>query len=522
MRTTPDCPPRPPASTAGWLLLAAGMAVLTYAVVLAWHNLADNDLWARLAVGAKVWHTGSLWRHDVFAFTPVLPQWVDHEWGMGLLAYAVLKAGGSSGLMLLKIALAFAALGLALDTARRRGAPPAVLLAVAIPCAWAMLPGYVPVIRSHAVSYLCFALVGWLADRVTTDRPRLWPLIPLVMLAWTNVHGGFVTGFAILGAYAALSHPPAARVPLGWAIALSLAATCLNPWGPGFYAYLVPALLHPRPRMTEWHALPLLGRDAFTGFRVLFALALVALPAAWHRLAVEARRALRPALALLAVTALAAWLHRRHAPFFGLAAALATPQLLTPLHGGLPRSWLAAIPRLLAAACTAMALAAAIRLMPDASLQVLAPVGCFPVRECDILAQAGTSANLAVPFDWGSYVAWRLYPRIRISVDGRYEETFPESTFEMNARFYGKEGADWAALVRRHQVDAVLLDTRRTALGPADLAGLGLEAVYATSCSALWARPDLARRLQPVVATLPPTTIEPLDADLPAHWPWNP
>jgi len=48
------------------------------------------------------------------------------------------------------------ALGLALTTARQAGA--AVLLLVAIPCAWTVLPGYVPVIRSHALTYMLFAL----------------------------------------------------------------------------------------------------------------------------------------------------------------------------------------------------------------------------------------------------------------------------------------------------------------------------------------------------------------------------
>ena len=52
----------------------------------------------------------------------------------------MLKAGGPAGLMGLKIALALTALWLALDTARRRGATPAAVLLIALPCAWALLP----------------------------------------------------------------------------------------------------------------------------------------------------------------------------------------------------------------------------------------------------------------------------------------------------------------------------------------------------------------------------------------------
>jgi hypothetical protein len=63
----------------------------------------------------------------------------------------------------------------------------------------------------------------------------------------------------------------------------------------------------------------------------------------------------------------------------------------------------------------------AFRFLPGASLFPLSPIGEDPVREVDILALAGAKGNVATPFAWGSYVSWRLYPNIKISMDGRYE-----------------------------------------------------------------------------------------------------
>ena len=65
--------------------LTAAIGLLALGVVLAYHRVVDGDLWARLAVGAEFFKNHTVWRHDVFAFTPTLPQWIDHEWGAGVI-----------------------------------------------------------------------------------------------------------------------------------------------------------------------------------------------------------------------------------------------------------------------------------------------------------------------------------------------------------------------------------------------------------------------------------------------------
>ena len=67
------------------------MGVLSFSALLMVFHVTDGDLWAKLALGAHVWTCGSVLAHDVFAFTPVLPEDIDHEWGAGLIFYACLK-----------------------------------------------------------------------------------------------------------------------------------------------------------------------------------------------------------------------------------------------------------------------------------------------------------------------------------------------------------------------------------------------------------------------------------------------
>jgi hypothetical protein len=513
--TTNETPGR-----SGWTLIAVVLAVLAFATILVWHNIADGDLWARLAAGASIHFTGHVWARDVFAFTPTLTRWVDHEWGAGVVFFTVLDWWGPGGLMTLKVLLAFTALGLALATGRQAGLT--ALLIMSVPCAWALLPGYVPVIRSHAFTYAFFALTLWVSNRIYNGQTRLWPALPLIMMVWVNLHGGFVTGFVVMGAHliAAVIQRGAWR-PLLQGTVAAVAVTVFTPYATSFYSYLIPALLHPRPRITEWGPMPLLGWDAFTGFRVAFVIALAILPAAWNRLEARQRKGALPGLILLALTAWVAWQHRRHAPFFGLVAAAVLPVYLQALLNAVPGGIRARMEPALALSLTLAATGLiTLRLLPGLSTQVLAPVGLFPVRECDILARAGVSGNLAVPFDWGSYAAWRLYPRIKISMDGRYEETFPESSFEMNERFYNREGEEWNQLIRSHTVDFVVIDRRHTNLTPSDMVLCGFEPVWNSELSSLWAKTNAMGALRQAVATLPDTTIQPLDARIPAAWPW--
>lgn len=509
------------ASGAGWTLVPVVLGWLSFVGLLAWYNIADADLWARLAVGASVHFTGHPWTQDVFAFTPVLPRWIDHEWGTGVVLYTVLDWCGPGGLMALKIALGCAALGLALAVGRRQTGVAAVFM-VAIPCAWAVVPGYVPVIRSHAFTYALFALTLWVCHGIYSGRTRLWPVLPVIMLVWVNLHGGFVTGFAVMGAYtfAALIQRGAWR-PLLVGTTFAAAVTLITPYGVSFYGYLIPALMHARPRIPEWGPMPLLGWDVFTGFRVAFLMAIVILLAGWNRVDSGVRKKSLPGLLLLAVTAWVTWKHQRHAPFFGLVAVAVLPIYLQGLFDGVRSTVRERLePAVSLALACALAASVGLRILPGFSAQVVAPAGLFPVRECDILSQAGVSGNLAVPYTWGSYAAWRLYPRVKISVDGRYEETFPESTFEMNAKFFNREGAGWDQLVRSNDVDFVVIDHRRTNLAPADMRALGYEPVWSGKVSSLWVKGIALDALRHGVEGLPDKTMQPLDVWIPAAWPW--
>ena len=550
------------ANSYGILLFAAAcLGVLSYVALLASQNIADWDLWAKLALGAHVWHYGTLPHHDLFAFTPVLPEYVDHECGAGAIFFGLLRFFGPTSLMLLKIVLACGTLLLALWTGRQRGGSWTALLLLAIPAAGCVLFGYVPVVRSHAFTFFFFALVLFCLERLGNPSPPFRPagVILGTMLVWVNVHGGFVAGLGAIAVYSLVffwlkyrdnlltgvrplgvrisgtsetAAAESARTPnLLFAIAVaSLAVTCINPYGPKFWFHLLPAILAKRPLIHEWQPLPFFAADLFLVFRVLFLVVICSLVFGWK--GVEKKS--WAGLIMLGITAVLAWRSRRHVPFFGVTSlAFAGPYLtatwarlraLAGNHYKAPRletpgylgGW---SPFLISALYLGIALYAANCWLPQASLQVLAPIGDVPVREADILARAQAKGNLAVPFSWGSYAAWRLYPGIKISIDGRYEAAFPESTFQLNIDFFAKRGVAWDRLIRDYAVDYVILDLSHGGLRPQDLSAYGYVKIWETpGLSALMALQKHAPQLLATAKALPPTTINPLDARITDKW----
>jgi hypothetical protein len=490
------------------------LGLFAFASILAFHNITEGDLWAQLAIGASVWEHGHLLRHDIFAFTPTLPEWIAHEWGAGVVFYGVLKIIGPTGLMGLKIALAIGALAFGIAAGCKQGCELDILLLLAVLAAACILPGYIPVLRSHAFTYFFFGLTLFLLEEFRVGRRWAALALPLVLLLWTNLHGGFVVGLGVVFLYAAASWLARKNAALMAGVAAACAAvTLINPYGVKFWQYLIPALLHPRARITEWRPLPLLAWDDFWGFRLLFLLTVMAIALGWKQIF----RKNFTGLAVLALTAFMAWRSRRHGPFFGLAAlAFAGPyyagvaaKVPAAIRARVNPTWAVGI------VYAGIVFFVALKILPDVSAHPMAPVGEVPVREADILSRAGARGNMATPFAWGSYLTWRLYPNIKISMDGRYETTYPESTFDLNNAFFDHRG-DWMKLCRSYKVDYVILDLAHEPLQAEDLTGQGYSLIWKLdTISALLCLPEHAAALGEAAqffrTNVPPMTIDPLD-----------
>jgi hypothetical protein len=157
---------------------------------------ADLDYTWQIRTGQRIVDLGRLRTPDAFSYTIAGQQVPDFEWLYEVVLYLVWSGFGYGGLKFLKILLIAAPPLLVAWRLRREGVRPhAVLLAVfagvvVVYPAWNLRPLYCTTIGLLLVS-------GMLHDHCTGRRPLSWWL-PVVMLLWSNLHPGVITGQGLL------------------------------------------------------------------------------------------------------------------------------------------------------------------------------------------------------------------------------------------------------------------------------------------------------------------------------------
>jgi hypothetical protein len=80
----------------------------------------------------------------------------------------------------------------------------------------------------------------------------------------------------------------------------------------------------------------------------------------------------------------------------------------------------------------------------------------YPVGAVNYLAENTFSGNMMVPFHAGSYVSWKLYPDVKVSIDSRFEAAYAPELVAEHIRFYAAHD-NWRKTLNRYATDAVLV-----------------------------------------------------------------
>ncbi|MEW5822617.1 MAG: hypothetical protein AB1782_20660, partial [Cyanobacteriota bacterium] len=81
----------------------------------------------------------------------------------------------------------------------------------------------------------------------------------------------------------------------------------------------------------------------------------------------------------------------------------------------------------------------------------------YPISSIKFIKNNDLKGNLLLPFYWGGFATWNLYPDVQVSTDGRYVEIFSEETFnKFNSFFFNK--SDNSSLIGDYKIDIILLD----------------------------------------------------------------
>jgi len=463
--------------------------------------LSDGDTGWHIRIGDWIFAHHQVPTQDMFSFTKPGQPFFAWEWLWDVGASWLHQHAGLAAVIFASLlVISFTTALLYRLVYRRCGNPLVSILLTGIAAAGASIHWLA---RPHLFTMLFLVIYLAILERVREGRTRLLWALPVLMIPWTNLHGGFLIGIVILGAYcggellrAVLTRDAQERRQALWigakyfaATAGCLVASLLNPYGYHLYTHLIEYFQDPfaTKYITEFQ-----GTNFHTPSSIFLEVMLVfGLGAAvWY-----ARRRQFTEVLMIAGLGHLSLVIVRNMPIYVIAAApiIAAPMVawlkalaeapvaewikivfaniveigeeLVPLE----RPWRlhAASVVVMAAVCLAMA-------SPKAGLKFKPsydPKG-YPEKPLAAMnpawlnrASDGTPRHLFEPGqrifthdEWGDYLIYKLSPRgFKVFVDGRsdfYGGKFGQKYVDvMNVKF------DWQQTLDRYGVDTILLPT---------------------------------------------------------------
>ncbi len=420
--------------------------------------LGDASIGWHIRNGELILRTHSITRTDPFSVTMGGQMWYAWEWLYDVAMGGIHHRFGLNGVVFFTAVVIATTFAFTLRLSLRRGAD---LLAGVILLALSLGASMIHLLaRPHVMSWLFTVIWFQLLDSSESvgrrvRGGRLWWL-PVLMLVWVNVHGGFVLGFALLGLYLLSNAIRYFRCPLeethrriaerlrelGVMTAASLLASLVNPYGYKLHLHVY-RYLSSRWLMNhiEEFLSPNFHGVAQQCFVAMLLITLVALAIAPHKppfsrvwvllfaaySGLYASRSL-PVSSLLLTLIVAPLLTQT------LAEAPANPELSSPLRAFLSR-WESFASRLARLemdfrghvwGATAIALALVVctaqgKLGPKQWMNAHFDARHFPVQAVEHIARRNIREPVFAPDSWGGYLIYRLYPQTKVFVDDRHD-----------------------------------------------------------------------------------------------------
>ncbi len=447
-------------------------------------NVADPDLWGHIQYGREVLQTGTLPETATWTYLAENARWVNHENIAELLLAFSFDQFGTPGLIGLKLVAGCLLFGLLVFAARKSGVRwPIVFLTCAVVGSNIQFHWHY---RPQILTYVCLAalLLLWQAifrndsaseffesSHAGRRMKRLLWAVPLMCL-WTNSHGGFAAGLAIMIAYHGFlslqallaSGPKHLRHLLSlWCITfLVIGSSLVNPYGFQHWAFMYDALVLPRPEISDWQPLALWDRDSIR-FWCLLALSVVGIVSAIR----QHRKSSIPASvwqALFFGQNMPRWIifvlllwqgvsHCRHMAIVAIVFGFWIPQHLQVMIDRWHQAFAGLTQtrshsdgrfhhRIGQLSATVVLLTACLLCIGHDASDIVVDRTEFPVAAMEYIHQNELNGKMLVTFNWAQYAIGCLgapesrLSASRVAVDGRFETCYPREMTDVCLDFW--------------------------------------------------------------------------------------
>ncbi|HVC40374.1 MAG TPA: hypothetical protein VND54_00185 [Candidatus Saccharimonadales bacterium] len=450
--------------TPGQLLVAGALVALLCVIV---RRGGDPDIFWHLATGQWMFDHHQLVTHDLFTYTVAGKQWIDAEYATEIVAYAAFKVGGLTLVSLAFGAVTFAGFILIWRRVRLERATPMITAVVLGIAGLAGAAVWGPRPQMITFTFTCLE-VFWL-DRYLRGRSRAVYWLPLVMVAWANLHGGFLFGLLPVAVAAFVEAIHWIRRVDGTIhrrrtrnLAVTFVGCCLaaavNPHGINLYAYVIQPQFSPVQQsfIAEWQS-PNFHMLEERGLELMLLLVPIAFvlrrPSLWD-------------VCLTVVVTVAALAAVRHAALF---VAAETPLIIWSLSSGWERTsparrvaaWMVPRSKALlggsAALLIVVVLGTGVFVRSTLADQAAATAANFPLGASDWLAAHPTvGTRMFNQYAWGGYLINRFYPEPNRRVFSFGEATLLGNALMQQVSDVETGQPDWQRILAQYGVDYVI------------------------------------------------------------------
>ena len=413
------------------ILLSLALVIISFQFT----PYADYDLWWHLQLGDGMIETGRIYDLDTFSYTFGGKHQTSSEWLSDLIIAAAFKAGGMTGLSLLKAVIILLTLFFMFRTLANRESDDVRFAAAVITVVVVLFAlRFRLFVRPYLFNYLFIAVFLHILDRYrASGNLRTLAPLPLLQLAWSNMYSASLFGPLIAGCFLAGTFVDRGRrqaaVGLGAILLAIVGATFISP--EGYRAYTILYGISADPTIAKFGEFQPLSFALLWGYGFGYTLAYQVLAAGSlvYFIGMKGWKNLYHVL-LFAVFFTESVLHIRMIDAFSIVGALFfCPVLEAVLRRASAR---VRLPRKAAAAAGAVLLLA---IIPASVIgNTTYPFGfgvkegAFPEKAIAFLERVGITGRLFNSYSFGGYFIWRA-PERKVFIDGRYSRPY-------NADFY--------------------------------------------------------------------------------------
>ncbi len=434
----------------------------------------DPDLGWHLKYGEYFFTQGHILRENIFSQMMPEFRWVNSSWVTDLISYSVFTHSGFFGLTILGsliVTLTY------FFFSRWAGLTPFEEIIIFPLLLFFMNPLISISFRGQLLSLLFLGIQFYLLAKFEKTKKFRWLIfIPLLFMIWTNVHGQFFMGLALLGLWIMTRFifptnelPRIPLIKIGSAIFfVSMMAALINPFGFGVYDE---ALTHLNNKDLKFVAeyLPINERSNIWGNHFLVS-GIFVMGLAYAFFSGEYKKILPDTIIIGTLYVLSFFVRRYSWPFY-----LFTPLLIQPVVKLLQPPSPAQTKSI--SVLIGICILAVVIIIKQPFTQYTTQSwddycrlsGCSP-KASETLQNLHSARKLFSMYDWGGYLIWN-YPEIRPTIDGRmhlwrdangYSAFEDYYAYEQNKRDIDQSDYDLAYISIRKPIYKRLEELRRS------------------------------------------------------------